>query len=169
MFRGVLHLSLNNLKKTRCCFFVQTSMRIRPIQQRFGNKIYLIHEEKVTSLAANCAAGCLNNQLHIELCLLEHLREFSSAWYDYSRRTSDLEHTGNSAAWNEENDSRQRCHHQTWHPRIRFTFPGNEKPFPGSFLAKPFLRVFLGCIIQKHARNEMNMFYCSRKSECEIK
>ena len=73
-------------------------MRIRPIQQRFGNKIYLTHEEKVTSLAANCAAGCLHNQLHIELCLMELLRELSSASDHYSGRTSDLQHTGSRAA-----------------------------------------------------------------------
>ena len=113
-------------------------MRIRPIQQRFGTKMYLTHEEKVTSLAANCAAGCLHNQLHIELCLLELLRELSSAWYHYSRRTFDLQHTGSRAAWNEEDDSRQLCHHQTWHHRIRFTLLRNQKPFPRFFLGWTF-------------------------------
>ena len=79
-------------------FLEPSELTAAELAQRFGNKIYLTHEEKVTSLAANCAAGCLHNQLHIELCLLELLRELSSAWYHYSRRTFDLQHTGSRAA-----------------------------------------------------------------------
>ena len=60
--------------------------------------IYFTHEEKVTSFAANSATGCLHNQLHSQLCLMELLRELSSASDHYSGRTSDLQHTGSRAA-----------------------------------------------------------------------
>ena len=144
-------------------------MRIRPIQQRFGNKIYLTHEEKVTSLAANCAAGCLNNQLHIELCLLELLRELSSAWYHYSRRTFDLQHTGSRAASNEEDDSRQLCHHQTWHHRIKFTLLRNQKPFPRFFLGWTFSKGVSRLHHSKARRKWNENVFCWRKSQCKIK
>ena len=93
--------------------FVQISTQIRPIQQCFVYKIKLTHEEKLTSLAANCATGCLHNELHMQLCVMELLGELSSAWDDYSGRTSDLQRTGSRPASNEEDDSGEVLHHET--------------------------------------------------------
>ena len=101
--------------------FVQISTQIRRIQQCFVYRIKLIHEEKLTSLAANCATGCLQNELHIQLCVIELLGELSSAWDDYSARTSDLQRTGSRPASNEEDYCGQVLHHETWDYRIRFT------------------------------------------------
>ena len=89
---GCLH---NELHMQLC---VQISTQIRPSQQCFVYKIKLTHEEKLTSLAANCANGCLHNELHMQLCVMELLGELSSAWDDYSGRTSDLQHTGSGPA-----------------------------------------------------------------------
>jgi len=79
-------------------YFTHEEKVTSPIQQRFLNKIYFTHEEKVNSFAANSATGCLHNQLHSQLCLMELLRELSSASDHYSGRTSELQHTGSRAA-----------------------------------------------------------------------
>ena len=48
----------------------------------FCYRIKFIHEEKLTSLAGNCATGCLQNELHIQVFVMELLGELSSAWDD---------------------------------------------------------------------------------------
>ena len=48
-------------------YFTHEEKVTSPIQQRFLNKIYFTHEEKVNSFAANSATGCLRRGLEIRL------------------------------------------------------------------------------------------------------
>ena len=49
----------------------------------------------------------------MQLCVMELLGELSSAWDDYSGRTSDLQRTGSRPASNEEDYCGQVLHHET--------------------------------------------------------